>query len=100
MKKIIKGKTYNTETAQYLGFYSSGNPSDLNHYQEELYIKKTGEYFLYGTGGPASKYSKQTESWWTGSEDILPMSKEAAMEWAERYLSAREYCEIFGEPEE
>jgi hypothetical protein len=28
---------------------------------EELYRKRTGEYFLYGEGGPMSKYSRQVE---------------------------------------
>ena len=34
---------------------------------------------------------------WSGGAKILPMSREAAMEWAEEHLEAEEYEAIFGE---
>ena len=59
MKKIIKGKVYDTDTAQKVAEYSNNYPrSDLHFYEEELYRKKTGEFFLYGSGNAASKYSR------------------------------------------
>ena len=43
---IINGKLYNTETATYVGGYSNGlSINDFNYYDEELYRKRTGEYF-------------------------------------------------------
>ena len=52
MKKIINGRKYDTETAKEIGYWSNGYPcSDFNHCEETLYLKKTGEYFLYGEGG-------------------------------------------------
>lgn len=51
MKKIINGKKYDTETATSVGEYSSNYAcSDYKHYDETLYKKKTGEFFLYGEG--------------------------------------------------
>ena len=48
MKKIINGKKYDTETATSVGEYSSNYAcSDYKYYDETLYKKKTGEFFLY-----------------------------------------------------
>lgn len=99
MKKIIKGKLYNTETAQIIGYWeSAGSTSDFSHTREELYRKRTGEFFLYGKGGPMSKYSRSTgNNEWSGGEDITPLTWEAARKWAEDRLDAEEYEKFFGE---
>ena len=49
MKKIIKGKVYDTDTARELASWANGgNWRDFSHLEETLYRKKTGEYFLHG----------------------------------------------------
>jgi hypothetical protein len=101
MKKIINGKRYDTETAQLIGSASYSNRTDFRFWSEELYRKKTGEFFLYGEGGPASKYSRQIEqNSWSGGKEITPLTREEAQEWAEKYLDADEYEEVFGRIEE
>lgn len=102
MKKIINGKMYNTETAKRLGEYDNGYAiNDFSHVYEALYLKKTGEYFLYGKGGAMSKYSEPCGSnCWCGGKRIIPLTESEAKEWAERKLDADEYVEIFGEVEE
>lgn len=103
MKKIIKRKMYNTETANYVTKAESKLPvTDFGYWEEILYQKvKTGEYFLYGHGGPASKYAEfNSNGNATGGEDIIPLTEDQALNWAEKNISAEEYCEIFGEPEE
>lgn len=102
MKKIINGKMYNTETAVKLGAGESCLPvNDFGYYKEALYRKRTGEYFLYGEGGARSKYATQRELNSFGPGDgFTPLTENEAKLWAERYLDADEYCEIFGEPEE
>lgn len=103
MKKIIKGKKYDTETATKLGSWFNGySYSDFNYVNENLYLKKTGEYFLHGEGGALSKYAKYNASngVYEGSSVIKPLSKEEAMEWAEDKLDVDKYEEIFGEVEE
>lgn len=101
MKKIIKGKVYDTDTAKLLAEYDSGNRGDFHWYCEELYQKKTGEFFIYGEGNAASPYSKRCP---TGGFDpgcaIKPLSYDEAAEWGEQKLDADEYIGIFGEPEE
>lgn len=101
MKKIINGKLYDTDKARYLGGDSYSNSRDFHHWTEELYVKRTGEYFLYGEGGPMTKYAESTgQNTWSGGEKIMPVSMEAAREWAEEHLSADRYAEIFGMPDE
>ena len=101
MKKIINRKMYDTETAKCVGSFSYGSCRDFDHYAEELYRKKTGEYFLYGEGGAASKYARGVDQNSTsGGWEITPLSEERAMDWAEKYLDADEYEAIFGKVEE
>ena len=98
MKKVIDGRLYNTATAKLLGEDSYSHPGDLAHWSEELYQKRTGEYFLYGEGGPMSRYAQTTgQNEWSGGEQIQPMTAENARQWAEQHLGADEYEAIFGE---
>lgn len=102
MKKVIKGKLYDTETAKEIGSYEP-NPyhSDFGWYCETLYQKRTGEFFLYGDGNAASPYSRKCgQNEWCGDEKIIPVSYERAREWCEQHLDGDEYISIFGEPEE
>ena len=98
MKKIIKGKVYDTEKAKLRGdYYAPGSYRDFSFFEEHLYQKKTGEFFLYGSGGPASRYAESCgENNWCGSEKIIPLTYESARQWAEDHLEADEYEEIFG----
>lgn len=106
MKKIYtingKDRLYNTETAQELASWTNEySPSDFNWYGEDLYLKKTGEYFLYGYGGPASPYSKSVGmNSWSGDEEIRPLTYDEAKEWAKNHLEADEYMKLFGEVSE
>ena len=102
MKKIIEGRLYNTDTAKELGVWASTwDYRDFNYVAEKLYQKRTGEYFLYGEGGPMSKYAQSCgQNSWSGGEKIIPLSPEKAREWAEAHLDADDYAEIFGMPDE
>ncbi|MCL2140337.1 MAG: hypothetical protein FWH42_01465 [Dehalococcoidia bacterium] len=102
MFKVINGKRYDTSTAQEVASWDNGlGASDFHNYEETLYRKQTGEYFLYGEGGPMSPYRKSTgQNTWSGGAAIKPLSIEEAREWAEKKLSGDEYEEIFGEIEE
>ena len=102
MKRIIKNKLYDTDTAQRLGEYAP-NPDQGNfsYFCETLYRKKTGEFFLHGEGNAASKYARscgQNER--CGGEKIVPLTYAEAQAWAEEHLDGEDYIAIFGEPEE
>lgn len=102
MKKIINGKLYNTETAKSIGYWSNGsNSRDFNYIEKELFLKKTGEYFLYAYGGANTHYAVSCgTNEWCGNEVIEPLSENEAKKWAEKHLTADEYISIFGEVEE
>ena len=97
MKKIIDGKRYDTETATLLGTDSYSNSQDFRHWTEKLYRKRNGEYFLYGEGGPMTRYAQTVgQNEWCGGEKIMPLTVASAREWAEKHLLADEYEEAFG----
>ena len=102
MKKIINGKIYDTATAKRLANYTNGGSwRDFNHYEEALYRKKNGEYFLHGEGGPMTRYAvPQGQNSWSSGERIMPMTYQEATAWAEEHLDGEEYEEIFGAVQE
>ena len=69
MKKIIDRKTYNTETSKRLASVNVGEYGMPDGYEEHLFETKSGLYFLYGLGGPESKYPQ---------ESIVPVKKSDA----------------------
>ena len=100
MKKIINGKKYDTETAKCCGSFSK-NEGSFTYCCEELYKKKTGEFFLYGKGGPISKYSQSCgQNCWSGGSDIVPLTETQARKWMEEHEDADTYEQLFGEVEE
>lgn len=102
MKKIIRGRRYDTETAKEIGSDSyNGSSRDFQWWSETLYRKSTGEFFLHGEGGPASRYRELSgQNSWSGGEKIIPLSPEEARQWAEDHLDTETYEEAFGIPEE
>lgn len=98
MKKIINGNLYNTESAKLIGDTISGSGvNDLRYYYEQLYLKKTGEFFLSGRGGPMTKYAVSVDqNSYSGGSKIFPLSYEEAKEWSEKHLTADEYEDVFG----
>ena len=62
MKKIIKKKTYNTDTAIEISRIAFGEFGDPKGYEEILFETKKGDRFVYGIGGPESKYPEETIS--------------------------------------
>lgn len=78
MKKIINGRLYDTSTATQVGNWCNGMlPGDFAYYNEELYKKKTGEFFLHGKGGPMTPYGNGGSF----GEEILPLTRKKAKEW-------------------
>lgn len=99
MKKIIENQKYDTETAVKVGSRDNGlSRRDINCIQEDLYRKKTGEFFLCAFGGANTRYAiSEGNNWWHGGTHIIPMAPEEAREWAEEHLNADDYEALFGE---
>jgi len=97
MNKVIGGMRYDTEAAELLGRDSFSNSGDFNHWVEQLYRTKTGNYFLHGEGGPMSRYARATgQNECSGGEKIIPLTSDEAEDWTEEHLSGDEYEAIFG----
>lgn len=98
MRKIINGKKYDTETAEALGYCTNDClPRDFGYVREVLHRKKTGEFFLYGEGGPHTCYAAHCGGNSGYGEQIRPLAEAEARKWAEENLTGEEYEEIFGE---
>lgn len=100
MKKIIHGKKYDTETAEEIASAQHGYPRDFGYYEETLYRKRGGEYFLYGYGHADSKYASRVMGDFAPGDAIMPLSYDQARDWAEASLEVDEYEAIFGEVSE
>ena len=84
MRAVIDRKIYDTEKAEFIARWSNGhNTGDFQWCEEILYKSPKGTYFLYGEGGPMSKYSEQHGNSITGSDEIIVMSKDDVIEWLE-----------------
>lgn len=101
MRKVIKGKLYDTEKATMVAEWHDGYPSDFRYTCETLYRKRTGEYFLHGEGGPMSPYAESCgQNQWQGGEVIRPLAYGEAKAWMEQRAEAEEYEAEFGIPDE
>lgn len=88
METIIANKRYDTDQAKSLGNWQRGYSSDKGHISETLYVTASGDYFLYGQGGPRSRYAQRVApNTWGYGERILPMTVEEAHAWAENHLT-------------
>ena len=76
MKKIIRKREYDTETATLLKKSTSGFFGDPAGYEENLYQTADGYYFLHVCGGEASPYP---------AEDILVLAKTKVKAWLETH---------------
>lgn len=80
-KRIIDGRTYNTETAMQLGEHEDPDAP----YEHALFKTRHGAYFLWTT-------ELQDNHEW-----IKPYTLEEAQQWTERYCRAEVYAVEFGE---
>lgn len=104
MKKIINGLRYDTSKSITIGSYDNigsgaSSTSDFHYWEATLYkTPRSGKFFLAGEGGPMTRFARSIDQNSSGyGEDLIPMSREEALEWAERYLDADVIEEHFAE---
>ena len=93
MKRIIDGKTYNTETATKIAEqewedntnYQSNDNFQIGVEWNELYQTRHGAYFNYGGHG------------FFHEEYIIPLAPNEAQKWMEKHASAELIEQHFGE---
>jgi hypothetical protein len=99
MKRVIEGKTYNTDTATLIGEASYGNHGDFHAWEEALYRTAKGAFFLVGSGGARTRWREQvSQNTWSGGEGMEAMIPPEALEWCERHgVDADTIAEHFGD---
>lgn len=120
MKKIINGKRYDTDTATLIDYYminsigfdkvDKGNVESfkkfisekklLDQRLENLYRKKTGEFFLYTLNSPMSELAERKLYGKRNYENIIPLSIDEAKEWLEECSDTETYESVFELKEE
>ena len=94
VKRIIDGKTYNTETATQLASWSTANDPDKQGIGYEaggiLFQTRHGAHFIVN-------HNDGLEPWEDGYEKLIPLDPEQAQRWTEQYCSAEEVEALFGE---
>ena len=81
MRKIIKRKLCDTETAKQIATKYVGAFGDPDGYEEQLFVSKSKQFFIYGIGGTESKYVEPS---------INLMTDEEAAEWQKENIQAVE----------
>ena len=84
MNRIIRGKRYDTATAQRIGEIETGLGRS-----DEMFKKRTGEFFLV-----------HWTSWQGQTSTIEPIDFESAKKWVEKHMDADIYEEHFEQVDE
>lgn len=97
MKKIIKRKSYNTETADCLFKWNNGQPyGDLRYREASLFLTKKGQFFCYDSGGPLTDMAVSVgNNNYSGSSDIRLMDSEEVIDFLEEYNGYDVLLELF-----
>jgi len=97
MKKIEYGVKYDTGKATLIGEASSPHfKSDFGHWSAGLYRTGSGRFFLAGEGGPMTQFSQPAIGGGrTGGEDIIPLDRDGAFQWAQDNLDVETVEEYF-----
>lgn len=97
MKTVIDNKLYDSEKARLIGETARDTDSDSRYLYERLYKKRTGEYFVYGEGGPDTLYGiEETDGTMSPGEGITPLTYDEARRWAQAGLPVKDYAREFG----
>lgn len=94
MMKIVNGRRYDTDKAIEIDEFNNfgrgaDSVQDFRYWQASLYrTPKGGRYFIYGYGGPMTRFAQSAgQNSWGSGWDIIPLSRKEAFEWAQVYLS-------------
>lgn len=89
MKAIINGRRWDTEKANLVCKIVEGYSNDFRHIDAGLYCTpRSRSYFLAGYGGAMTIFSRTcSDGSKCGSNKIIPITEQEALEWAERHAS-------------
>lgn len=101
MKRVIKGKVYDTDKAQLIAEAHHDNIKGAGgkSLKQWFYRKKTGEFFVQ-VEGAAIELQNIFQNGYKPNAGIYPLTYEQAQRWAEKELTAEQLETIFGDPED
>jgi hypothetical protein len=103
MKKIITGKLYDTENADFVVDLSAtkhGREQDFDFDSTGLYRSPKGQFFIAGRGGANSRWRRKVDtSTWTAGEGLELVTDDEARELVAECGTTDDYRQWFGEPE-
>lgn len=88
--KTYAEKKYDIVTSERIGSYTTGKGESW--LEETLYRKRSGEYYLKGSGGDDTR--------WRGTDGVQPLCRAWAESWVFERLGREEYDRIFARPAE
>jgi len=93
MKKILHGLIYDTDKAVCIGIHEERSLPELDWWIAGLFVTpRAKRYFLAGSGGPLSRFGQaESKNSWTNGEDIIPLTREGALEFSIQYLPDNDY---------
>ena len=98
MKKIVNGKSYNTETATEVCDIGNGlSTSDFRWDNSTLYFTKKGQFFIAGFGGASSRWARKHSNMRIEGSGIKPITKAEALSLAEEHAPTGVIEEFFGD---
>lgn len=104
MKKIIKKKVYDTDTATLVASVPHPNCYDSTGQtcEQELYLKKNGEYFMFlkGSRSDAVHNIRIEDEPHDKGKNIYVLPYDKARKWGEQELTAEQWLELFEPVEE
>ena len=96
MIRVIDRRRYNTDKAEIIGEWTNGHyRSDFHFCAETLQRTINGNYFIYCRGGALSAYAESCGNMTGAGERIVPLSRDEALDWAERHLDGETVAEEF-----
>jgi len=102
MKKVISGQIYDTRTATFIHEDWNGlSTRDFSYCREQLYRKRTGEFFVHGDGGASTRWRTRHGNAYYDGAGIRPLTNQQALQWAENHdMDTDEIIEVFDISEE
>ena len=100
MDKVINGIEYDTDSEKLIATAPKTMfQKDYFYGVERLYLKSTGEYFLYINDVPFGDYTQccVTGGYWDheNRERIIPLSVNSAKKWGKKRLDKNTYKKVF-----
>lgn len=91
MRKRIGTREYDTDKAKLVGELASDKPvNDFGYYEEKLYRKLNGTYFLWGKGNGLTKYAARADDMKGPGETIIPLTYNEAQQWYQKAMDQYE----------